>query len=258
MDTLSGRHALVTGAGSGIGAAIAAALAQAGAAVSIVGRQRDALDAVAARLPKAASIIADVTQEEDCAAMIAAAHKAFGPVDIVIPNAGAANSKPFHKTDLRDWQQMVDVNLTGAFLTVKACMADVAREPAPGSPGGRVVFIASTAGLKGYPYVAAYCAAKHGVVGLARALATEFARKPVTINAICPGYTDTPLVASAVAEISARTGRSAEEATAELTRNNPQRRLIAPDEIAQTVLWLCSSAASSITGQTISVSGGEI
>jgi NAD(P)-dependent dehydrogenase (short-subunit alcohol dehydrogenase family) len=258
MDALSGRHALVTGAGSGIGAAIAAALAQAGAAVSIVGRRRDVLDAVATGLPKAASIVADVTREEDCAAMIAAAHDAFGPVDIVIPNAGAAKSKPFHKTDLRDWQQMIDVNLTGAFLTVKACMADVARERTSGNPGGRVVFIASTAGLKGYPYVASYCAAKHGVVGLARALAAEFARKPVTVNAICPGYTDTSLVTSAVAEISAKTGRSAEEARAELVRSNPQGRLIAPDEIAQTVLWLCSPAASSITGQTISISGGEI
>jgi NAD(P)-dependent dehydrogenase (short-subunit alcohol dehydrogenase family) len=190
--------------------------------------------------------------------MVSAANGAFGPVDIVIPNAGAAKSTPFHKTDVCDWQEMIDVNLTGSFLTAKACMADAARQRAVGDLGGRVIFIASTAGLKGYSYVAAYCAAKHGVIGLTRALAAEFARKPITINAICPGYADTPMLASAVAKISERTGRSTEEARAELLRSNPQRRFITTDEIAQTVLWLCSPAASSVTGQAISISGGEI
>lgn len=257
MNELSGQHALVTGGGSGIGAAIAIALAQAGAAVSIAGRRSAPLEEVAAGLPKARAIVADVTRESDCAAMVATAQKAFGALDIVVPNAGAVESKPFGKADLAHWQRMLDVNLTGAFLTVKAAMGDIARKRSEGHPGGRVVFIASTASLKGYPYVAAYCAAKHGILGLTRALGAEYARKPVTVNAICPGYADTPLLTSAAAEISDKTGRPIEDARAELTRSNPQGRLITPDEVAQTVLWLCSPAAASITGQAISVSGGE-
>ncbi|MGZ5829905.1 MAG: SDR family NAD(P)-dependent oxidoreductase, partial [Xanthobacteraceae bacterium] len=188
MGALTGQHALITGGGSGIGAAIAAVLADAGAAVSIAGRHIASLEGVAARLPKAKAIVADVTREDQCDAMVKNARKAFGPIDIVIPNAGAADSKPFGKTVLADWRRMIDVNLTGSYLTAKAAIADVTRERSLGH-GGRIVFIASTAGLKGYPSGAAYCAAKHGVVGLARALSVEFARKPVTVNAVCPGYT---------------------------------------------------------------------
>jgi NAD(P)-dependent dehydrogenase (short-subunit alcohol dehydrogenase family) len=254
MGALAGRHALVTGGGTGIGAAIAEALSAAGASVSLAGRRQAPLDAVAAKLPKAVAIVADITREDDCAAMVEAARKAHGPLDLVIANAGAAESAPAAKIDAAHWERMIGVNLTGAFLTVKAALPDVTRK---GSEG-RIVFVASTAGLKGYPYVAAYCAAKHGVVGLTRALAAEFAPRGVTVNAVCPGYTETALLDNAAATIAAKTGRSAETAKSELARANPQGRLIAPGEVADTVLWLCSPAARSITGQAISISGGEI
>ena len=253
MGTLTGRHALITGGGTGIGAAIARALAGAGASVSIAGRRRAPLEEVAAGLENAAVIIADVTREVDCKAMASAARKIHGPIDIVIANAGMADSASFANIDLTHWQRTIDVNLTGAFLTVKSALADITRKRS--GPSGRIVFIASTAGLKGYPYVAAYCAAKHGVVGLARALSIELAPTGTTVNAICPGYTDTPLLANAVAKISAKTGRSAEDSRSVFARENDEGRLISPDEVAQKVLWLCLPGADAINGQAISISG---
>ncbi|MGE5773586.1 MAG: SDR family NAD(P)-dependent oxidoreductase [Hyphomicrobiales bacterium] len=253
MGTLENRHALITGGGTGIGAAIARALAGEGAAVSLAGRRKAPLAGVAADLAKATAIVADVTKEADCVAMAAAARAANGPIDIVIANAGAASSAPIAKLDLAQWRSMIDVNLTGAFLTVKAALADVTRK----SDGPRrIIFIASTAGLKGYPYVAAYCAAKHGVVGLARALSLELRPTGVTVNAVCPGYTDTPLLDAAAEEISARTGRSAEESRTALAKDNPSGRLIKPEEVAQAVLRLCSPSAASVNGQAIEVTGG--
>jgi NAD(P)-dependent dehydrogenase (short-subunit alcohol dehydrogenase family) len=256
MAALANHHALVTGGGSGIGAAIAAALGEAGAAVSVAGRRKAPLDAVAARLPKAAAIVADVTREQDCAAMVDAARAAHGPIDIVIASAGLAESAPAGKIDLGHWQRAIGVNLTGAFLTVKAALADVTRSDV--QRARRIVFVASTAGMKGYPYVAAYCAAKHGVIGLMRALSAELAAKGVTVNAVCPGYTETPLLEAAVDNISAKTGRSAAEARAELAKDNAHGRLIAPEEVAQTVLWLCSPAAASVNGQAIVIAGGQL
>lgn len=255
MAALANHHALLTGGGTGIGAAIAAALGEAGAAVSVVGRRKTPLDEVAARLPKAAAITADVTREADCAAMVEAARRAHGPLDIIIANAGLAESAPAAKIDLAHWQRALDVNLTGSFLTIKAALADVTRDEA--KRARRIVFIASTAGLKGYPYVAAYCAAKHGVVGLMRALSVELAGKGVTVNAVCPGYTETPLLEAAVDNIATTTGRSAADARAELAKDNPHGRLITPDEVAQTVLWLCSPAAGSVNGQAIAIAGGQ-
>lgn len=253
MGTLDNRHALITGGGTGIGAAIARALAGEGAAVSLAGRRKAPLAGVAADLAKATAIVADVTKEADCVAMAAAARAANGPIDIVIANAGAASSAPIAKLDLAQWRSMIDVNLTGAFLTVKAALADVTRK----SDGPRrIIFIASTAGLKGYPYVAAYCAAKHGVVGLARALSLELRPTGVTVNAVCPGYTDTPLLDAAAEKISARTGRSTEESRAALAKDNPSGRLIKPEEVAQAVLRLCSPSAASVNGQAIEVTGG--
>ncbi len=256
MGTLTGRHALVTGGGTGIGAAIAQALAGEGAALTIAGRRKGPLETVAGALPQAKAITADVTREEDCAAMVEAARAANGPVDIVVVNAGMAESAPFAKMDLAHWQRSIDVNLTGAFLTVRSVLADVTRDAA--GDGRRIIFIASTAGLKGYPYVAAYCAAKHGVVGLARALAAELGPRGVTVNAVCPGYTETPMLEASVANIAAKTGRSADASREQLARDNPHGRLIAPEEVAQTVLWLCAPAARSVNGQAIAVAGGAV
>jgi NAD(P)-dependent dehydrogenase (short-subunit alcohol dehydrogenase family) len=253
MGALAGRHALITGGGTGIGAAIARALAGAGASISIIGRRRAPLDEVAAGLENAVAIAADVTRENDCKAMTSAARRIHGPIDIVIANAGMADSAPIAKIDLAHWQRTIDVNLTGAFLTVKSALADITRKNSV--TAGRIVFIASTAGLKGYPYVAAYCAAKHGVVGLARALSVELAPTGVTVNAICPGYADTPLLANAAAKIAAKTGRPAEEVRSAFARENDKGRLISPEEVAQKVLWLCLPGADAINGQAISISG---
>ena len=257
MRRLDGLHALVTGGGSGIGAAIARALHGAGAELTIAGRHKARLDEVASSLTGCTTAVADLTRAEDCAAMVKAAREAHGPIDILIANAGAAESAPFARIDRGQWQRMVDVNLSGAFSSAQAALPDVLRDGA-GKSVRRIVFIASTAALKGYPYVAAYCAAKHGVLGLARAMAAEFASSGITINAVCPGFTDTPLLDASVATITAKTKHSAEEARALLAKDNAHQRLITPEEVAQTVVFLCSPAASSINGQAIAIAGGQI
>jgi NAD(P)-dependent dehydrogenase (short-subunit alcohol dehydrogenase family) len=251
MGFLDGRHALVTGGGTGIGAAVARALAGEGAAVSLAGRREKPLQEMVHRLPNAIAITADVTGPEDCATMVERARAAHGPVDIVVANAGAAESAPVAKMTPDHWRRMIDVNLTGAFQTVRAALPDVTR----GAPGGRIIFIASTAGVKGYAYVAAYCAAKHGVVGLMRSLALEIGKNGVTVNAVCPGYTDTPLLAASVEAIAGRTGRSVDEARAALARDNTDGRLIAPEDVAAKVLWLCSPHAASVNGEAIVIGG---
>ncbi|MBZ9725334.1 SDR family oxidoreductase [Mesorhizobium sp. B2-5-9] len=249
---IAGKHALVTGGGSGVGRAIALALAGAGVDVTICGRRETELAKVAGQSGRIFGITADVTSETETAALYAQAEAARGPFDIVIANAGMAGSTPAHKIPLADWQRTLDVNLTGAFLTVKPALAGMAARKA-----GRIVFIASTAGLKGYAYVAPYVAAKHGVVGLMRALAAETAKSGVTVNAVCPGFVETDMLEESIQRIVEKTGRSAEQARASLASTNPQGRFIQPREIAEAVLWLCGNAAQSITGQAISISGGE-
>jgi NAD(P)-dependent dehydrogenase (short-subunit alcohol dehydrogenase family) len=246
------QHALVTGGGSGIGRETALALARAGAAVTICGRREDALQATARESDRIHAIVCDVTDEAAVTALYAEAGKARGPFSIVVANVGMSGSSPAHRTSLADWQHTVNTNLTGSFLTVKPALSGMIA-----AKSGRIVFIASTAGLKGYAYVAPYVAAKHGVVGLMRALATEMAKTGVTVNAVCPGFVETEMLLESVQRIVDKTGRTVEQARASLTATNPQGRLIQPDEVAATVLWLCSDAASSVTGQAISLSGGE-
>jgi len=248
-------HALVTGAGSGIGAATALALGQAGVRVSIAGRRMDALKRMAALLgDKAAAVVAiDVTDEAAVADGIARIEAEAGPIDILVNNAGKAGSAPFEKTDAALWSEMLASNLSSVFLVTHAVLPGMAQRGR-----GRVINVASTAGLTGYAYVSAYVAAKHGVVGLTRALALEYARRGVTVNAVCPGYTDTPLVAEAAANIVAKTGRSEDEARAALAKVNPMQRLVTPEEVADTILWLASAGASAINGQAVAVAGGEV
>lgn len=256
MKTLQGQHAVVTGAGRGIGAAIAESLAEAGARLTLMGRKQEFLELQAARLGLIAEVqvkTLDVTNPENVAQAFAGAADTLGPVGILVNNAGQAQSQSFLKTDLALWQRMLDVNLTGTFLCTQAALPGML-----GQGGGRIINIASTAGLTGYPYVAAYCAAKHGVIGLTRALAIELARKNITVNAVCPGYTETDIVREAVTNIVNKTGRSESEARAELVGRNPQGRLIQPQEVAGAVLWLCLPGSASITGQTIAVAGGEV
>ncbi|MEK8029889.1 SDR family NAD(P)-dependent oxidoreductase [Ideonella sp. DXS29W] len=243
-------HALVTGASRGIGAAIARALAADGWRLTLTAREAPT---VLAQELGAFAIGMDQTQADSVAAAFDAARAAQGPLSALINNAGAVETAPFAKTSPELWQRMLDVNLTGPFLCCQAAWADLKAA----GPRGRIVNIASTASLKGYAYVSAYVAAKHGVLGLTRTLALELAKDGVTVNAVCPGYTETDIVRDGIAKVVAKTGRSEAEARAGFTAGNPQGRLVQPEEVADTVRWLCSPAAGSVHGQAIAVCGGE-
>jgi 3-hydroxybutyrate dehydrogenase len=254
---LSGRHALITGASRGIGACIARSLAVHGAKLTLVGRTAATLESVAAEIATAGGetqcFTADVSRRDSVDAAFAAARTRFGPVNILINNAGQASSSPITKRDDQHWNDMLAVNLSGTYFGVQAALPEMLK-----ANFGRIVNIASTAGMTGYAYVAAYCAAKHGVVGLTRAIAREVAMRNITVNAVCPGYTDTDIVRQAAIKISKVTGRTHEEAVQAMAKANPQGRLIRPEEVANAVAWLCLPGSESVTGQSIIVAGGEL
>jgi NAD(P)-dependent dehydrogenase (short-subunit alcohol dehydrogenase family) len=255
---LGGRHAVVTGGTRGIGWEIARTLARLGANVTLMGRDGATLTRRVEELGElyggaCAAQTCDVGDAASVDAAFGAAVEANDAVDILINNAGIGASAPFHRMDDEHWRSIINTNLDGTFHCTRRVYPDMRA-----AGWGRIVNVASTAGLKGYGYIAAYAASKHGVVGLTRALAIEAAKTGVTVNAVCPGYTDTDIVAETVENIVAKTGRSAEEARAELAHHNPQGRLVQPWEVAETVAWLCLPASASITGLAIPVAGGEV
>ena len=245
---LKGLSAVVTGGAKGIGLAIARRLSQEGADLILLGRDGEALDRAAEALGCSLAM-ADVTD----AASLERSFALIGHFDILINNAGGASTQPFGKLEPDDWNAMLALNLTAAYYTSRLALPGMLARR-----WGRIVNIASTAGLKGYAYASAYCAAKHGLIGLTRSLALETAKSGVTVNAVCPGFTDTDLVARAADVIQTRTGRSAEEARAHFASYNPQDRLIQPDEVAEAVAFLCRREAAAMTGQSLIVAGGEV
>lgn len=252
MRDLEGRHAFITGGGTGIGLAAAEALAARGAKLTLAARNFARLEEAASRL-NAFPVSVDVTSETSIAAAFDAARATHGPVDILVNNAGVAPSAPFHRTDSKLWNETLAINVTGAFLCARAALPDMLE-----SGWGRIVNVGSVCSLKGYAYVTAYCASKHALLGLTRALAQETAKRGVTVNIVCPGYVETDIVANATRNIVSKTQLSEDEARAALYRFNPQERLIEPREVASAIAWLCGEDAAATNGAAIPITGGEI
>lgn len=248
---LTGKHAIVTGGGTGIGLAIAEDLAAAGALVTITGRRQEVLDAVAADKPGLFGLAMDVRDEEDVVSKMSAAVAARGPIQICVANAGVAEGRALHKTDMDFWRNMMGTNLDGAFLTIREALHSMR-----GTDWGRVLAISSIAGLRGLRGAACYTASKHGMIGLIRALSEDYLGQPITFNAICPAYVDTAIVSRNTASIADRAGISEEDARKMMISANRHQRLISPQEVSATAMWLMSDGAQSVNGQTIEIAGG--
>lgn len=249
----AGKHALVTGGGTGIGEGIAVALAQAGAEVTITGRRADKLEAVAATHDRLHAVVMDVDDEVSVRDGIAAAAAARGPVQICVANAGIAEGGPFEKTSLATWRKTMTTNLDGVFLTVQAAMATLA----PDDPA-RIIVVSSIAGVRGLKNAVPYTVTKHGVIGLIRGLSEEFMRRPITFNALCPGYVDTAIVQNQIPGLMKRLDVDEQGAVAAIAKGNRHRRLLEVDETTAAAMWLCSEGARSVNGQTIQIAGGQV
>lgn len=253
MSQLERRHALITGGGTGIGLAIARMLVEQGARVTITGRRAGVLEQAAAETPGLFPLVMDVADEQSVVQGCAAAIAARGPVTICVANAGVAEGKSMAKMDLAFWRQMMAINLDGAYLTVRECLPGMLAQD-----WGRVIFVASIAGLKGLKGAPAYTASKHGMIGLMRGLSEEYLGGGLTFNALCPGYVDTEIVARNTESIATRAGIDAEQARQMMVRTNRHKRLITADEVAAAAAWLVGPHSGSVNGQTLEIAGGQM
>lgn len=250
--SLSGKHAFITGGGTGIGLAIAKALAAQGATVTITGRRIEILEEAAAPIG-AYPLALDVTDPVATRTVVDAATAKNGPVQICVPNAGIAEGKSISKMDLVFWRRIMATNLDGAMLTIQACLPSMCT-----TDWGRVIAVSSIAGVRGLRGAPAYSASKHGLIGLIRGLSEDYIGGPYTFNALCPGYVDTPIVSRGTVDIAARAGITEEEALGKMLRSNRHKRLIEASEIGAAAAWLCGEGSDSINGQTIEISGGQV